>query len=466
MIPRTLVPTDVRPFTDNGDKKPPRRLTTYMDDRTVVPSDLSDAPPLTGKTNIPEHLPLDVLIERSLVPRGLGVKPFQQFLPPSEYAPLAILDRRVVVPAYVEPPEQREIDRFDQPPQMTAQLREIVSPDIFNTGEANLLVEPEDRREAKWDAITRVISVAAHIAFVIFLIFLPKIFPTHVPTREETELASKELGVVYLPPDEGAVSRRPSPPPGPVVKISPKTLNKVAPPRAEEHRIEAPPVASERPPLDLPAAPTPKANTSPTPNTATAPPPPPDSTSRLLPVLPKGPPSHLDLGIHDASPGKALQDDLQDAVKHAPSGGTYTSEGTVSGGGGRGGGNGGRGGGGAQAGNGVTILTPTEGVDFQSYINRLLAKLKQNWVTAMPESFWLGDKGIVAISFRINRDGSFPGESLSLDRTSGKEPLDTAAESAIRATSPFEPLPPQFKGPFIDLRIGFYYNIQPDGATQ
>jgi hypothetical protein len=464
MIPRTLVPTDVRPFTDNGDKKPPRRLTTYMDDRTVVPSDLSDAPPLTGKTNIPEHLPLDVLIERSLVPRGMGVKPFQQFLPPSEFAPLAILDQRVVVPAYVEPPEQREIDKFDQPPQMTAELREIVSPDIFNTGEANLLVEPEDRRDAKWDAITRVISVAAHIAFVVFLIFLPKIFPQHVPTRDEIELASKELGVVYLPPDEGAVSRRPSPPPGPVVKITPKALAKAAPPRPEEHRIEAPPVASERPPLDLPAAPTPKANTNPTPSTATAPPPPPDTTSRLLPVLPAGPPSHLDLGIHNASPGKAMQDDLQDAVRRAPGGGTYSSDsGVVSGGGGRGG----RGGGGGQGQTGnVTILTPTEGVDFQSYINRLLAKLKQNWLTVMPESFYLGDKGIVAISFRINRDGSFPAERLSLDRTSGKEPLDTAAASAIRATSPFEPLPPQFKGPFIDLRIGFYYNIRPDGATQ
>jgi TonB family protein len=463
MIPRTLVPTDVRPFTDNGDKKPPRRLTTYMDDRTVVPSDLSDAPPLTGKSNIPEHLPLDVLIERSLVPRGMGVKPFQQFLPPSEFAPLAILDRRVVVPAYVEPPEQREIDKFDQPPQMTAQLREIVSPDIFNTGEANLLVEPEDRRDAKWDAITRVISVAAHIAFVIFLIFLPKIFPTHVPTREETELASKELGVVYLPPDEGEVSRRPSPPPGPVVKITPKTLSKVAPPRPEEHRVEAPPVASERPPLDLPAAPAPKVNTSPTPNTAPTQPPPPEP-SKIMPVLPPTTPGHLNLGIPNASPGKAMQDDLQDAIKRAPSGGTYTSEGPVSGGEGRGGGHGGRGGGGAQAGNGVTILTPTEGVDFQSYINRLLAKLKQNWVAVMPESFYLGDKGIVAISFRINRDGSFPGESLSLDRTSGKEPLDTAAASAIRATSPFEPLPPQFKGPFIDLRIGFYYNI-PIGDT-
>jgi TonB family protein len=157
-----------------------------------------------------------------------------------------------------------------------------------------------------------------------------------------------------------------------------------------------------------------------------------------------------------------MQTDLQDAIKRSPGGGTYTSEGTVSGGGhGRG-----AGGGGAQYGNGVSILTPTEGVDFNSYINRLLAKLKQNWIAVMPESFYLGDKGIVAISFRINKDGSFSAESLSIDRTSGKEPLDTAAASAIRATSPFEPLPPQFKGPNLDLRIGFYYNIRPDGATQ
>ncbi|MFZ3217516.1 MAG: TonB family protein [Candidatus Acidiferrales bacterium] len=449
------MPTDVRPVTDDGAKTPPRRLTTYMDDRTVVPADLSDAPPLTGKTSIPEHLPLDVLIERSLVPRGLAAKPFEQFLPPSEYAPLAILDRRVVVPAYVQPPEQQEIAKFDQPPPMTAELREIVEPDIFNTGEANLLVEPEDRRDATWDAITRAISVAAHIAFVIFLVFLPKIFPTHIPTREETEIASKELGVVYLPPDEGALSRRPSPPPGPVMKINPKILNKVAPPRPEEHRIEAPPVPSpEHPAADLPSAPTPKENS----NAYTAPvQPPPNTTpeaSKLLPVLPRPTPGKLNLGLPSASPGRAMQDELQDAIKHAPSGGSFSTDDGFSGGGG-----GGHGRGGAQAGNGVTILTPTEGVDFNSYIHRLLARLKQNWITVMPESFYLGDKGIVAISFRINRDGSFPPERLSLDRTSGKEPLDTAAASAIRATSPFEPLPPQFKGQYIDLRIGFYYNI-------
>src|SRR5579862_4949598 len=114
MIPRTLVPTDVRPFVEDGAKKPPRRLSTYMDDRTVVPSELSDAPPLDGKTTIPSHLPLGVLVDRTLVSRSMPAKQFEEFGPVTEHLPLDILDSRVVVPAYVERPEQREIDKFDQ----------------------------------------------------------------------------------------------------------------------------------------------------------------------------------------------------------------------------------------------------------------------------------------------------------------------------------------------------------------
>ncbi|MGA9250241.1 MAG: hypothetical protein WBV87_18500, partial [Candidatus Acidiferrales bacterium] len=284
MIPRILVPTDVRPFTDGEAKKPGRRLTTYMDDRTVVPSDLSEAPPLTGRTTIPEYLPLGVLVDRTLVPRGMAAKPFENIEPWGEHVPIAILDSRVVVPAFVERPEQREIDKFDQPPEMTARLREVVEPDVFLTGEANLLVEGEDKRDAKENAITRAASVLAHIAFIVFLVFLPKIFPPHVPTQTEIELASKELGVVYLPPDAGELSRSPSPPPGPVVKISPKVLNKVAPPRPEEHAIEAPPARNpERPPSDLPSAPTPQPNRNPSPTVATPPVEAPPGPSRILP---------------------------------------------------------------------------------------------------------------------------------------------------------------------------------------
>src|ERR1700733_6454026 len=259
MIPRTLVPTDVRPVTDNGDKKPPRRLSTYMDDRTVVPSELTDgAAPLDGKTTIPSHLPLGVLVDRTLVSRSMPAKQFESFGPITEYPSLDILDSRVVVPAYVEPPEQREIDKFDKPPQMTAELRE--------------LVEPEEKRDAKEDIITRALSIAFHVGFVIFLIFLPKIFPPHIPTSEETLAASKELGVVYLPSDVPSLSKAPASEPGPKVRISPKTLNRAAPPRPEAHAIEAPPASSpERPPVDLPSAPTPHVPTNT--NSASLPPP-------------------------------------------------------------------------------------------------------------------------------------------------------------------------------------------------
>jgi outer membrane biosynthesis protein TonB len=47
-------------------------------------------------------------------------------------------------------------------------------------------------------------------------------------------------------------------------------------------------------------------------------------------------------------------------------------------------------------------------------------------------------------------------------RTSGKDPLDRAAMSSIRASNPFEPLPSQFKGPEIELRFIFLYNLPLD----
>jgi len=342
---------------------------------------------------------------------------------------------------------------------MTPELRELIQPDIFTTGEANLLVEPEDQRDAKWDAITRAASVAGHIAFVIFLIFLPKIFPPHIPTRDEIELASKSLGVVYLPPDAGELSKTPGPPPAPKVKIDNKTLNKVAPPRPEQHRVEVPAPSPERPPTDLPSAPTPQADVHPLTVPPTNIPPPPKSV--LLPAEPQPTTKNLNLGLSSSSPGRVMDDQMKDAINKAGRGGDYSSPGGPSGAGQ----NGGHGRGGPAAGNAVTILTPTEGVDFDSYINRLIAKVKRNWYTAMPESVYLGDKGIVSITFRINRDGSFPGENLNLERTSGKDPLDTAALSSIRTSNPFEPLPPAFKGPYIELRFTYFYNI-PVGNAQ
>jgi len=451
MIPRILVPKDVRPVSPNEPRKPARRTETYMDERTVVPSGISDAPPLDGKTTIPSHLPLGVLVDRTLVPRGMAAKPIESFQPLSEYAPIAILDSRVVVPAYVEPAKPKEMKDFvDHPTEMTPELREMVEPDLFTTGDANLLIESEENVKPMWDVTTRSASLVFHIVLIIFLISLPKLFPPHVPTREEIELASRQLGVVYIAPDE--IPKAPPGPPGPKMRITPKVLNEVAPPRPESHAPVAPPVSPERPPTDLPSEPTPRTSAIPPPPQPTTPPP-----SQLLPVQPK-PSGHLNLGLPNSSPGQSIQNQMSDALKNG-GGGRYSSGSSIPGGGGGGGGRG-RGGGGASVGNSVTILTPTEGVDFDSYIRRMLASIKGNWYAVMPESAMMGDKGIVQITFQINSNGSVPLPDPNLERTSGKEPLDNAAMAAIRASNPFEPLPPQFHGPYIKLRIIFLYNLR------
>ncbi len=68
MIQRILVPLDVSPVKPGEAKNVGTRVTTYMDDRTVVPSGPSNAPPLNGKSNIPQYMPLGVLVQRT--PKG------------------------------------------------------------------------------------------------------------------------------------------------------------------------------------------------------------------------------------------------------------------------------------------------------------------------------------------------------------------------------------------------------------
>ena len=107
----------------------------------------------------------------------------------------------------------------------------------------------------------------------------------------------------------------------------------------------------------------------------------------------------------------------------------------------------------------IQILTPTDGVDFTSYIQRLLAIVKRNWYAVMPESVKLGDQGRVMLRFRIMRNGDLPTGEPVMEITSGKRPLDRAAAAAITASNPFDPLPPAYTRPYIELRIMFLYNL-------
>jgi len=451
MIPRTLVPTNVRRPSPDELKQPARRTTTYMDDRTVVPPELSDAPPLDGKSSIPSHFPLGVLVNRTLVPRGLPAKPLEKLEEAARYS-IAIMDERVVVPAYVEPPVEDLLKEFDKLPEMTPELREIVEPDMFITGDPNLLVATEPKHSAKYDAVVRASSLIVHVLLVIFLIFSPKIFPYHPPSQEEMDLARRQLSFVYMPSE----TSKPAPP-GPKLRISPKVLNKVAPP------VFAPPVetapAKPTPAPDLPAAPIPRVPVNPAPSPQRAAPAP--APSEIEPIKPQpANPGRYNLNLPSSSPNKELKDQLQDAIRRQGGGGGIIPSpgaGIPRGGGGGGGGQHGPG-----MGGGLSILTPTDGVDFSSYIQRLLATVKRNWYSVMPESAYMGEKGVVSITFRINQDGSVPPPDPNLERTSGREPLDNAAMSSIRMSNPFEPLPSAYKRPYIELRFIFFYNLPVD----
>jgi outer membrane biosynthesis protein TonB len=258
--------------------------------------------------------------------------------------------------------------------------------------------------------------------------------------------------LTYLLPPEAPAPRTP---PAPKLRITPNTLNRVAPPMEpppEPRPSPAPVAPTPKPPAELPDAPRPQVPVAPAPQQQTQ-----TTPSQLEPVKPspQQSPNRLNLQLPSAS----LHDQLQEAIQHntssggglqVPSGGPLPQ------------GPGGPGGPGMQP--GATILTPTEGVNFDSYIQRLLATLKRNWVAVMPQSALMGDKGMVSTTFQINRDGSVPPPDPMLERTSGKGPLDNAAMSAIHTSNPFEPLPSEFKGPYIRLRIVFLYNLPLDYA--
>ncbi len=100
----------------------------------------------------------------------------------------------------------------------------------------------------------------------------------------------------------------------------------------------------------------------------------------------------------------------------------------------------------------------TSGVDFRPYLIRVLASVRRNWMSVIPESARLGRTGRVQIQFAIARDGSVP--KLVFVLQSGTDALDRAAVAGISASQPFPPFPTEFKGNQVRLQMTFSYNIR------
>ena len=444
MIPRTLVPLGSQ-LPAAAETTTQRRRPTTLDERTLVPAMLPIIQ-LDGKSSIPRSLPLESIAARVVVPRDVNQEAYNVVENTSTPVQPTDMDQRITVPQGSAPLEMTKGPLV--PP------ADIVDLDVFMTGEVNLLTKPQTEEKTKWDLITRVSSFAFHILLFSTIILWAKIFPPHVPTQQEIDLANRQL--TWIPPESSYAPKpkaAPRPAEPPAVHVDPRVIKKVAPP------VPQPAPRPETPKRELPDAPTPKI--AETPRQVDAPTAKPDAPKAPLKLdTPDMPTPQPGLKLPKSS---SIDDAIHDALKTPNSGG---KSGAISGPGPRSGGSpgGGQGHGQGTFGNGYEILTDLQGVNFDDYMHRMLENVRRNWYAVMPESALLGERGRVLLRFKIMANGNVPSDDPSREMGSGKEPLDRAAVSAIRSSNPFEPLPPAFHGPFIEIRIMFLYNLPLEDA--
>ena len=192
MIPRILVPKNARPVVSPTDA-PPRRLSSDLDARTLVPSDLPQFE-LDPHSSIPSYFKLEVLGDAVVVPRDMPNTPLDAISKTPNYVPLTILDSRVAVPkdAHAAKLEPKKIVAIQD-------LPDVLDPDVLTTGEVNLMTRPAEDATAAWNAVARFASIAFHFVVILLILLAPKIFPYHPPTDAEIARNITDLYIAFGP---------------------------------------------------------------------------------------------------------------------------------------------------------------------------------------------------------------------------------------------------------------------------
>lgn len=322
----------------------------------------------------------------------------------------------------------------------------------------HLIDEVDDERARARFRESIYISVIVWLVLAWFFLYGPKVLfhqGNMITVVDALKQRDKELRYLDLPPDVSAKL-----PKKPTDVISDKdrvaqtknpTLDKKTLQQLEAMKRAAPPAPTQAPP-----APQQQAAPSPAPQPQQAPQPQVAQQPQQQP-LPTSPlPQHpqqtaaLDAPKPNFNTNRAATTGFGNLVKQA-------AQAARSGGGGDYGANATPQHPGLQA--GAEILSDTMGVDFGPYMRRLKQDIQRNWDPLIPESVRppILKQGVTGIRFVILPDGRIG--NILLETKSGDVALDKAAWGAITGEGQFPPLPKEFKGPYLELRCGFFYNM-------
>ncbi len=204
-------------------------------------------------------------------------------------------------------------------------------------------------------------------------------------------------------------------------------------------------------PMPTPApAPTPEAA-----QPAPAPPPPPVPTPQPArtppPVVAEAPtpqpPTRPSFGTQ-GSAGSSIQQAIRGAASGAGSGSVTPGVGR-----------------GSPIGTGVDILSDTQGVNFNPYLAKIMREIYNQWIPLIPEEARppLNKSGYTQLRITIMPDGSLHVQDgvhngMVLESSTHDRALDEAAWGSVTGVGQFPPLPKEFHGPNLELRIRYLVN--------
>ena len=324
----------------------------------------------------------------------------------------------------------------------------------LDTHELIMLIEDvDDERARARFREAMYLAVILWLSLVLLYIFIPRWLPKR-PVLIVQNRNPKELTYLDTPPDlKNLLKNRPSP------NISthsteaktPKPIDVPHPPEPKAGNPQ-PPTPKPAPQQAHPAQPT--QQPAPQQPQQTAQQAPPQQTAKLNPTPTPRPTAPL---VDSPSPsaqktpsfktGGSAASQIADAAKNsrntAQDPGDYGTTGR------------GLAGKGAA---GVQVISDTQGVDFSRYLQRLLADVRRNWLPLIPEeaNSPLYKQGITGVRFTILPNGTI--SAMNLDYSTHDDAINRAAWGSIKSLGQAPPLPKEFHGPNLELRIEFRVN--------